>query len=172
MARSQYLEVARITGTHGVRGAVRLENLTDSNDILRSIRVLYRKRGDAFSALHPTHASEYKGAILTTFEEVTSLEDAIPMKGEYLYADRADIPLEEGASFIADMLGLPLIDEKRGSVGTLKEVITPAGRQVYIVEKSDGSTFMMPAVDEFVIDIVTEGDCPHITVRLIDGMAD
>ena len=94
------------------------------------------------------------------------------MKGQTLYALREDIPLEEGDHFIADMIGLPVKDDVRGLVGTLDDVITPAGRQVYIIKKADGSTFMMPAVPEFVLDITTEGDDAGITVHLIDGMMD
>jgi len=172
MSDKKYLEVARVTGTHGVRGMVRLENLTDSTDVLSSIRTVYRKRDGVYSPLHIERASEYKGALLTAFREITALEDAIPMKGEYLFALREDIPTEEGAVFIADMIGLDVIDEANTAVGRLKEVITPAGRQVYIIEKPDGTTFMMPAVPEFVLEVETEGDFPHIRVHLIDGMAD
>ena len=172
MAKEKYLEAARITGTHGVKGMVRLDPMTDSPDVLCEIPELYRKKGGEYTPLHMDRASIYKGAVLAAFREITTLDDAIPMKGQTLYALREDIPLEEGDHFIADMIGLVVRDDVRGVVGTLDDVITPAGRQVYIIRKEDGSTFMMPAVPEFVLDIVTEGDDAGITVHLIDGMMD
>ncbi len=166
----KYLEAARVTGTHGVRGAVRLECLADSPDVIKALPRLYKKSGDAYVPLTPVNVSVYKGALLTTFEELTSLEAAIPLKGSVLYALRDDIPLPEGTHFIADMLSLPVIDETRGNVGVLGDVIEPAGRQIYVVTKPDGGSFMIPAVPEFIKDIVTDGDGAGIYVRLIDGM--
>ena len=151
---------------------VRLECMTDSPEVLCDLPVLYRKVGGEYEALHIERASIYKGAVLAAFREITSLDDAIPMKGKTLFAAREDIPLEEGDHFIADMIGLTVTDNVRGVVGTLDDVITPAGRQVYVIKKTDGGTFMMPAVPEFVIDIVTEGEDAGITVHLIDGMMD
>lgn len=170
--KNNYLEAARITGTHGVKGMVRLECMTDSPEVLCDLPALYHKKGGEHTALHIERASIYKGAVLAAFREITTLDDAIPMKGQILWAAREDIPLEEGDHFIADMIGLTVTDDVRGVVGTLDDVITPAGRQVYVIKKTDGSTFMMPAVPEFVLDIETEGEDAGITVHLIDGMMD
>lgn len=168
--KKDYLEAARITGTHGVKGMVRLECLTDSPEILCELSALYLFDGKNYTSLTLERASVYKGAVLAAFREITSLDDAIPLKGKFLFAARKDIPLEEGDHFIADMLGLPVFDNEIGEVGILEDVITPAGRQVYVIKKADGGTFMMPAVPEFVLDIVTDGDDAGIFVHLIDGM--
>ncbi len=170
--KSNYLEAARITGTHGVKGMVRLECMTVSPEVLCDIPALYLKNGSEYTSLHIERASIYKGAVLAAFREITNLDDAIPMKGKTLWAAREDIPIAEGDHFIADMIGLTVTDDVRGAVGTLADVITPAGRQVYVIKKTDGGTFMMPAVPEFVLDIVTEGEDAGITVHLIDGMMD
>jgi len=172
MAKSNYLEAARVTGTHGVKGMVRLDCMTDTPEVLCEIPVLYRRIKGEFVPLHPERSSIYKGAVLAAFREITSLDDAIPMKGQILYAAREDIPISDGDHFVCDMIGLTVTDDVRGVVGVLDDVITPAGRQVYVIKKEDGSTFMIPAVPEFILDIVTEGDDAGITVHLIDGMMD
>lgn len=172
MSRREYLEAALVSGTHGVRGAVRLHNLTDSPEILASIATLYCERGGERIPLHMEMSSIYKGALLATFREIKTLEDAILLKGKTLFASRSDIPLGEGDHFIADMLGLPVIDCERGRVGTLCDVICPASQQIYVVRREDGSSFMIPAVPEFIESITTEGDGTAIRVRLIPGMAD
>ena len=172
MPKNEYLEAALVSGTHGVKGAVRLQNLTDSPEILASIGTLYVLRGGEHAPLHMETSSIYKGALLVTFREITTLEDAIALKGKTLFAVRGDISLGEGDHFIADMLGLPVIDCERGCVGKLSDVICPASQQIYVVEREDGSSFMIPAVSEFVKSIVTDGDDAAIRVRLIPGMAD
>ena len=54
--------------------------------------------------------------------------------------------------------------------GTLREVISPGGRDVYVVDDVRGGGFMIPAVKEFVKEIVTEGEREGIYVSLIEGM--
>ena len=89
------------------------------------------------------------------------------------YAAREDLPLEEGSFFIADLIGLPVIDERYGNVGVLEDVLSPAGQDIYVVRREDGSTFMFPCVAEFLIEISLgeEGDSRErgIYVKLIDG---
>jgi hypothetical protein len=105
--------------------------------------------------------------------EGISLEAAIPYRDTVLYADRKDIPLAPGAHFIADLIGLPVIDERYGNVGVLEDVLSPAGQDIYVVKREDGSTFMFPCVPEFLreISLGEEGDSRErgIYVKLIDG---
>ena len=109
--------------------------------------------------------------VLCTLEAITTLEDAIRYKGTMFYADRADLKLPENAVFIADILGLNVFDHSSGELyGTLNEVITPGGREVYIINDVMGGTFMVPAVPEFIKDIRTEGENAGIYVELIEGM--
>ena len=172
MAKQRYLECGRAVSTHGVRGTLRLESWCDSPETLAALRTLYRKTGaDGFVPMKVRTASVQKGMVLVSFEELTALEQAIPFKGTVFYADREDIRTERGDVFVADMLGLEVRDAETGETyGTLVEVITPGGRDVYVVDDVRGGQFMIPAVPEFVKEIVTEGEREGIYVSLIEGM--
>ena len=171
----KYLECARITSTHGVRGTVRLECRADSPKTLCRLSKMYilDKQKNVIKTLTVTHASVQKNMVLATFAEIDSLEAAIPYRDTVLYADRKDIPLAPGAHFIADLIGLPVIDERYGNVGVLCDVLSPAGQDIYVVKREDGSTFMFPCVPEFLkeISLGEEGDTREggIYVKLIDG---
>ena len=171
----KYLECARITSTHGVRGTVRLECRADSPRTLTKLKRMYilDKQMQVIKTLTVAHASVQKNMVLATFAEIDSLEVAIPYRDTVLYADREDIPLAPGAHFIADLIGLPVIDARFGNVGVLQEVLSPAGRDIYVVKRENGNTFMIPCVPEFVntISLGEDGDsCPAgIYVTLIDG---
>lgn len=172
MAKQKYLECGKAVSTHGVRGTLRLESYCDTPEKLAKMRRLYRKdRSGEYILMKVRAASVQKNMVLCTFEDITSLDDAIPYKGVVFYADRDDMKLPKGEHFIADMLGLNVIDADSGEIyGTLAEVITPGGRNVYVIDDVRGGQFMMPAVDEFVKKIATEGDDAGIYVKLIEGM--
>ncbi len=171
----KYLECAMIVGTHGVKGTVRLENRCDSPAVLASLKTVYTKSPDGAVKAHAViHASVQKNMVLASIDGIGSVEEAAAWKGTVLYADRADFKLKKGAHFIADLIGLNVIDAESGEIhGTVEDVISPAGRMIYVVKKPDGKTFMIPAVDEFVKKAVADGgDGDGIYVTLIEGMKD
>lgn len=172
MAKQKYLECGKAVSTHGVRGTLRLESYCDEPEVLAKLRRLYIKTlSGEFECMKVRAASVQKSMVLCTFEAITTLEDAIRYKGTMFYADRADLKIPDTAVFIADILGLDVIDAVSGEkYGTLAEVITPGGREVYIVNDVRGGTFMIPAVPEFVKNIELEGDGAGIYVELIEGI--
>ncbi len=172
MALEKYLECGKIVSTHGVRGTVRLESYCDTPETLAKLRKLYKKTASGeFELMKVRASSVQKRMVLCTFESITSLDEAIPMKGVVLYANRGDIATGEGDFFVADMLGLPVVDFESGEkYGTLSDVISPAGRDVYVVADVRGGSFMIPAVPEFVREIKVEGEDAGIYVKLIEGL--
>ena len=170
---NEYLECAMIVSTHGVRGTVKLENRCDTPAVLASLKRMYKKIGDTFIEMNVLHSSVQKNMVLTSFEGIGDVDTAAAMKGTVLYAAREDFKLKKGSYFIADIIGLPVIDCETGEThGILSEVISPAGRNIYVVEKPEGGNFMIPAVPEFVKKVVTDGDDRGVFVRLIEGMKD
>lgn len=172
MAKEPYLPCGKVTSTHGVRGTVRIESWCDTPETLARLKILYEKKKDGSLVPHRVKASSIqKGTVLCTMEDFSTLEAAIPLKGATLYADRRDIKLRPGANFIADLLGLPVLDAETGErYGILKEVDAPAGQELYTVEEADGGTFFIPAVPAFIKRTVTEGPEAGIYVVLIEGM--
>ena len=172
MAKRKYLECGKAVSTHGVRGTLRLESWCDTPEALAALKTIYRKTSDGtFLPMKVRSASVQKNMVLVSFEELTTLEEAIPYKGTVFYADRDSIRREDGDVFVADLIGLSVIDAESGEAyGTLAEVISPGGRDVYVVDDVRGGQFMIPAVAAFVKEIVTEGEREGIYVSLIEGM--
>lgn len=172
MPKEQYLECGKIVGTHGVRGMVRLECYADSPRTLAGLRRLYYKdKTGAYVEWKVTRASVQKTMVLAALEGIDDLDKAIPLKGTTVYADRADFRLRKGDVFIADILGLPVLDAETGETyGTLDEVITSGVQDLYVVKEADGKTFMIPCVPAFIRRIETEGDEAAVYVKLIKGM--
>ena len=86
-------------------------------------------------------------------EGITTREEAIAYRGRIFYLDREDVPLPEGAMFIADMIGLPVIHAESGeSLGEIAEINDIAGRRIYTV-KYQGREVLIPDVPEFIKEI-------------------
>ena len=165
----QYLEAGKIVNTHGVSGDVRIESWCDSPEVLAALKRLYLAP-DGTKPLELVRASLHKGLVLAHFSGYDTMDDALKLKTRVVYADRADIPLAEGAHFIRDLIGLPVIDARSGrTYGVLADVINGAASDIYEVDTPDGKKAYMPVVREFVHEVKL-GEA--IYVKPIPGMFD
>ena len=163
----KYLEAGVIVNTHGVDGAVMIKSFCDSNAVLASLGTLWIKRNGEFAPIKVKRASEHRGMVLCRLEGIDDLNTAIKYKNVTVYADREDLPLAEGAHFIADLIGLPVINADTGKVyGKLTDVTNTGASDIYEIETENGARYM-PAVAEFVDRIDLE---QGIFVRPIEGM--
>lgn len=167
MEKKQYLECAIIINTHGVRGDVKLESLCDSPEVLAGLERVFTLEGGKYREIKVTHSSVFKQFVLATLEGVTDMDQAAAMKGTTLYASRDDFELDEGDYFIADLIGLPVIDIEGGKTyGTVKDVVNRGASDIYVVKTPSGER-MMPAVEEFVKKVDLD---KGIFVKTIPGL--
>ncbi len=151
MERKKYLECGRIVNTHGVRGAVKLESLCDSPEVLASLERVFFCEGSQYKAIKVINASVFKNAVIATFEGIDDIDKAALLKNKLIYASREDFDLDDGVYFIADLTGLPVIDEETGRVyGKITDVINRGASDIYVVEDVSGKERMIPVVDEFI----------------------
>ena len=153
-----YLEGGKICTAHGVKGLVKVEHLCDSASVLAGAkRVFMIERDGSYSERRVISASVSGAFLLMNIEGINSREEAIAYRGKLIYLHRDDVPLAEGAMFIADMIGLPVYHSESGeSLGEISDVSDVAGRRIYTV-KYDGREVMIPDVPEFIKEISEAG---------------
>ncbi len=153
MQKKQYLECGKIINTHGVKGDLKLESLCDSPEVLAGLKRVHFQKGSEYKEVKVIKASVFKSFVLATLEGVDDMDKAMALKGTVIYANREDFELGEGDYFIADLLGLPVIDFESGrEYGRLADIINRGASDIYVVKTPEGER-MMPAVPEFVKNI-------------------
>ena len=158
--RSQWLETGRIVGTHGVHGEVKVEPWADGPAFLLRFRTV-RIREKTFEV---EQARVHKEQVLMKLAGVDTMDAAAALRGQVVSIDRADAQLEDGAVFIADLIGLPVFADD-AEIGKITEVISLPANDVYVVKGAH--SYMIPVVKEFVLSIDTD---TGVTVRLVEGM--
>ena len=152
----KYLECGIIVNTHGINGAVKVLNQCDTPETLASLEYVYVEQLGVYRELEVTSASVYKDTVIFTFAGIDSIEKAAKLKGKTLFADRDDFELEEGEYFLADVIGLKVIDAVSGKeYGTVEGVNTNSAQLLYEI-KTESGIKLMPAVDAFVKNVVLE----------------
>lgn len=160
----QYLEVGKILNTHGVRGELKCESWCDTPEDLcqlDAVTVADRAYRVLRSRLHG-------GFVLLTLEGIASIDDALPLKGRILTAPRQALPLEEGAHFVVDLIGLEARDAETGAVlGRVKEILSYPAHDIYVIQGEAGER-MIPDVPAFVRGIHQEEG--YISFAPLEGM--
>lgn len=162
--KAQYLEAGKIVNTHGIAGEVKIIPWADGPEFLLDFDTLYIDG----KPMDVQRARVHKNCVLAKLAGIDDINEAMKLKEKVVSIHRDDAKLEEGALFLADLLGLEVRDADSGEVlGTLSEVLTPPASNVYVVTGGK-HRHMIPAVPEFIVE--TNLDEGYLRVRLIEGM--
>ncbi len=164
-----FLQTGKIVATHGVHGDVRIDAWCDTPQVLMALRTLYLKEPSGYVPLTLTKATLHKQMVLAHFADCDTLNQALLYKNRIVYADRKDLPLPKGGFFIADLIGLPVIDAVTHlCYGTVADLTHGAANDLYEIQTPNGIVYM-PAVSAFVKAVDLE---KGIFVTPIPGLFD
>lgn len=165
--KKKFLEIGKIVTTHGVMGEVKVYPWCDTPDFLAEFSRLYLHKGK--DPVLVQRARVQKNMVLMKLEGTDTMEAAQALRGQILYADRADMPLEEGEYFIQDLIGLSVKDADTGEeYGVLSDVSQTGANDVYHIQKPGEAEKLIPAIKEVVIQ--TDIDGGVMKIRPLKGL--
>ena len=101
---------------------------------------------------------------LVSFKGVKDRTQAEALVGKLCLVDTDELPEDyEDALYIDDVAGYAVVDENLGSIGTLTEVLDMPGQSLLSVDR-DGREVLIPAVDEFILDIDDEAETILVSI--------
>jgi 16S rRNA processing protein RimM len=149
---TQRLVVALVRGVHGLRGAVRVEVLTDRpEERFRPGAVLHREGSDTPLTIGSAEAVADGPGWRLRFAEVTTREAADALRGAYL--ETVVHPLGElarGEVYWHEVVGVTVRDLEGRDLGTVQDVYRVAENEVYVVRGEPYGSFDLPAVRAFI----------------------
>ena len=167
----EFLEVGKIINTHGLRGDVKIVTWTDYPEDFEEIDKVYIKRKTGDEVLTISNVKYQKNNIIVKFKEIADINEAEKYKNLVVWADRDDLPeLPEGAHYIADLIGLDVVDEGGNEIGKLVDVFNTGANDIYDVKRNGKKNLLLPVIDEVVKDI--DLDAKKITVHVMEGLDD
>jgi len=146
------LVVALVRGAHGLRGAVRVEILTDRPEDRYAVgSVLHREGSDAPLTVSWSSAVADGPGWRLQFGEVVDRAGAEALVGAYLEIEAGpDAVLPRGAYFWHEVVGTPVTSTTGDALGTVRDVYRSGGAEVYVVAGGPYGEFDVPGVRDFV----------------------
>jgi 16S rRNA processing protein RimM len=150
----EFVTVARVQKTQGRIGEVFAELFTDFPERFEERHRLYvlPERGERRELELEDHWF-HKGGVVLKFQGIDSINDAETLlRGEVQIPKQDRAPLEEGATYVSDLVGCELF-EMHGSealkVGVVTDVDFSAGEAPLLVVKGD-KEYLIPYVEGFL----------------------
>lgn len=170
-----YFQIGIITGTHGLRGEVKVYPTTDDAGRFKKLKEVilvpsqerYPRETDI--TLEIESVKFFKQFVFLKFRGADRIEDVERYCRHSLYVPRSNaVRLNRDEYFIADLMGLVVKDETGSRIGVLKDVMETGANDVYVITLDDGRELLLPAIKQCVLAVDIEAG--FITIHILDGL--
>jgi 16S rRNA processing protein RimM len=147
--------VGLVRGVHGLRGAVRVEVLTDDARRFDPGSVLYRE-GDEHPLTVTWRRDDAPGpGILVRFREVPTRSAAEGLRDAYLEGDASQSP-PEGTFYWHDIVGARVVTSDGEELGTVEDIFRAGEGDVFTVRGGARGEVLVPAVSAVVRELAPQ----------------
>jgi 16S rRNA processing protein RimM len=165
----ELMAVGVVTGTHGLRGDLKIRPLPTAAPALPQLRELLLQATDGSVTPHRIlHGKWHKQQLLVRLAGLESLDAVQPLVGHTVLARRIDLPeLPPGEHYWHELDGLTVIDRRRGPLGRVVGLFATGAHDILTVEGTQGE-ILIPVISQFVMQ--TDLVARELQVDLPDGL--
>lgn len=166
-----FFQIGIITSTHGLKGEVKVFPTTDDAKRFKRLKEVIADTGKERITLEPEGAKFFKQFVILKFKGIDTIEAAEKFRKASLLVTRQNaVRLSRDEYFIADLMGLRVLDEDDTEIGVLREVMETGANDVYVIDLKDGRELLLPAIRQCVLAVdVAAG---FIRIHILEGLLD
>lgn len=149
------LSVGKILNFHGIQGEVKVGYTAGKEEQLTKIRKVFAVIGSKTIPLTVESIRFHKQFALIKFREISSVNEAIEIKGAYLkiHKNTLETKLEKNEFYIDDLVGLEVFDQEQNLIGKVSQVVNIRGEDLLVIKNSENQEYMIPFVQELVPEV-------------------
>ncbi len=176
----KYFQVGVITSSHGLRGEVKVYPTTDDARRFRRLKevIICRETGPDGAHLVPSGEAQtlevedvkFSGqTVILKFKGIDSIEQAQQYRRASLMVPRENaVRLSRDEYYVADLIGLSVLNEDGQEIGLLKDVMQTGANDVYVIGLSTGKEILLPAIRQCVLEVDVEAG--FVKVHILEGL--
>ncbi|MEI8215700.1 MAG: ribosome maturation factor RimM [Eubacteriales bacterium] len=162
----EYLKLGQIVSVVGIKGELKVYPYTDNANRYDELKEIIIDDN-----IYKIEKVRYKNdnIVVLKLEGINDRNTSETFRGKYIFIDKKEAKtLSEGTYYIFDLIGIDVFDEDDKNLGKVLNVIQNKSQDLYEIQKADGNTFLLPAVEEFIINVDVKNR--KMIVRLIEGL--
>lgn len=166
-----YLAVGTLRRSHGIRGDVLVDVITDFPERLKPGTYVYL--GENKKPIKITRRRQHNEGLLLGFEGIKNAEDVARYRTLTMYVRAEDRPpLPEGEYYHHQILGLNVEDESGLALGVITEIIETGANDVYVITPATqpARDILIPALKQVILQVDLQAKTMRI--HLLPGLMD
>jgi 16S rRNA processing protein RimM len=165
------LRVGRISGTHGLKGALRFRPDNPDSDILAEVKRIFLERdGESrefrLTAIAPLNPTTRR----ITLEGIADINAAESLKGAVVMLATEDVPAAKpGEFYYYEAIGCEVFLTDGSRLGAIEEIFSNGAHDVWVVRDAEREV-LVPVIE----DVVKAMDLParRVTIEPVPGLLD
>lgn len=151
------LQVGVITTTHGIRGEVKVFPTTDDVKRFEDLKQVILDTGKEQLELEITQVKFFKNLVILKFKGIDNINDVEKYKGKGLFVTREHaVKCETDEYFIADLIGIEVVNEEGSLLGQITDVIQTGANDVYVIGAEGKKDLLLPAIRDCIRNVDME----------------
>lgn len=167
------IAVGRISGTHGIRGQVKLHSYSGNIASLKAAKEARIRFSDGTdTTVSIQRAALHGGKILLTIADYSSIEQAESLVGTELLLRRDQLPATEADEYYwHDLLGLTVETDAGEQLGSIREILETGANDVYLVrDEATRREYLIPAIARVIHSVNLQAGV--MTITPLEGLLD
>ena len=163
--------VGKVIKPRGLKGELKVRIITSFPGHFEKLDSLFVKQKDIWQAYSVIQAKLSNGFVYLKFKNINSVEQAEQLRNAELGIEQQQLEkLEQDEYYVHDLIGLKVFDEQGLLVGTLTEVETYPGNDVYVVQTEDGREYLIPGIKKVNKHVDMKNN--SLTIHVMEGLLD
>lgn len=168
----QLYVIGEIMNTHGIKGEVKVKQITDFIERFDPGETVYMK--DSSGEVVPltiVSSRQHKNAILVKFEQFETIEEAEALKGLTLYIKDGQLTeLEPNEYYYHEIIGCTVKTTEGETVGVIESILAPGANDVFVVKDDTDQEYLIPHIADVVKHVDVENKI--VTIEVMEGLLD
>lgn len=162
-------QVGVITSPHGVMGEVKVYPTTDDPRRFKRLKEVTLAIGKEERQVEIEHVKFSNQMVILKLKGFDNRDAVERLRQCSLYVPRENaVRLQRDEYFIADLIGMRVVDEKDQEIGILQDVMVTGANDVYVIRMKDGEELLLPAIRECILDVQVEEGL--MKVHILEGL--
>ncbi len=158
--------IGRIASTHGIRGELKVDSLSDF-ERFKPGKTVYIEENGMHIPFEIESVREHKNRYLVKFVGKDNINDVLMYRGLKLYAeDKPEDVLEEDEYYYEDLIGKLVKTDQGEDIGVISSLIEVPQGHLLEVKKTNGKKVLIPFVSFFVSRV----DDQTVVIKPIEGL--
>lgn len=162
----EYLKIGQIISVVGIKGELKVYPYTDAPNSFENFDEVII---DNINYKIEKVRRKSDNIVILKLLGIDDRNTSETYRQKFIFIDKKDTkPLLEGSYYIHNLVGLEVETIEGTKIGELIDVIQNKSQDLYEIQLENGETFLLPAVEEFIINIDIEKR--KMIVKLIEGL--